>query len=64
MEENKTWDIVVPSDNAEVIDSKRVIREKEDNDIVKKKARLDGFKQYSLTENVARIATIKVLLCQ
>lgn len=46
--ENKTWGILVPPDNAEVIDNKWVFREKEVNDVmkVKKKARLVAHVNY------------------
>ena len=68
LEESETWELVVPPNNVEIIDSKWVFREKEVSGCVKKKARLvaRGFKQYSLTEDVyspvARMATIRVLL--
>lgn len=68
LKDSKTWELVVPPNNVEIIDSKWVFREKEVNGCVKKKARLvaRGFKQCSLIENVfapvARMVTIRVLL--
>lgn len=68
LEENETWDLVVPPVNVEIIDSKWIFREKEVDGIIKKKARLvaRGYQQCSLTEDVyapvARMSTVRVLL--
>lgn len=68
LEENETWELVVPPKDAEIIDSKWVFREKEVDGSIVKKARLvaRGFKQSSIFEDVyspvVRMPTIRLLL--
>lgn len=68
LDECNTWELVVPPENVEIIDSRWVFCEKVVDGKVKKKARLvaRGFKQSAFSEDVyapvARMASIRILL--